>query len=293
MPHRFYRIVLLAGAVAACQKETPKTTVADTAELTLAGRDSTAVPQLRDQPLATQPQPAPATVTPAPQTRPSVAARAPVEPATISAPTSRATQRREQAQRVAAAEPEAAPAPVPAPAPKPVVRREIASGTALVFRTASRVCETTTKPGASFQVALDEPVSGRGGANLSNASATARLVSVTPDENGNNTFNIAIDNITSPEGNYAVQGDVAQVQTERHDLPIKKSTVGKGALLGALGGILAGRSIKSAVIGTAAGVAAGTAVGAATRGYEMCIPAGGTMSLKLSSPIEMGTSGNS
>ena len=49
-----------------------------------------------------------------------------------------------------------------------------------------------------------------------------------------------------------------------------------------------GKDTKSTVIGAAAGAAAGTAAAAASRKYDACLPAGGSLRVTTSQPITLG-----
>ena len=62
---------------------------------------------------------------------------------------------------------------------------------------------------------------------------------------------------------------------------------GKDATLGALGGALIGRSVKGVLAGAAAGMAGGGVVANTNRDYQVCIPAGATLTGTLKEPIAM------
>jgi uncharacterized protein YcfJ len=67
----------------------------------------------------------------------------------------------------------------------------------------------------------------------------------------------------------------------------RKKVVG-GAIAGAILGQIMGKDTKSTVIGAAAGAAAGTAAAAASRKYDACLPAGGSLRVTTSQPITLG-----
>lgn len=273
---QFIALIALVS-VAACSKDTKPALSAgasdSTPELTLASRDTTSVPQLQDRPVAAL-APAPASAaapveTPAPIV-PAVRVAKP-EPAPRSVP-SRAV----------------ADEPAPAATPAPPARREIRSGTALVFRTSQSVCDVSAKAGQTFHAALDQPVYGSGGAVMTDGSALIRVVSVNPDAGDSGSpFVLEVVSIDAGGASYPASANIADAPTERHALAMKKSTMGKGAALGALGGLLMGRSVKGVLAGAAAGTAGGAVVANANRGYEMCIPAGATLTATLKEPIAM------
>jgi hypothetical protein len=62
-----------------------------------------------------------------------------------------------------------------------------------------------------------------------------------------------------------------------------------GIAAGALLGRILGRDTRSTVIGAAAGAAAGTIVAMGTARTAGCIPAGGTIGIRLNAPLRMPT----
>lgn len=270
--------VIIALALA-CDAPAKKITPADsTAELTLAPRD-TASPQLHDQPTTTgsASTSAPPAVSPeSPSEKPAAMAGA----STAAKSTLLRIQASQNAGNV--------PVSTAVISPVPIAVQEIRTGTTLAFRTLQRVCDGTAKVGDVIAARLDAPVYGSGGAVLDNTTASFRIASLgsTPADT-QPTFTLSLVAVHVAGVETPVATTVALPQTERHTLPVKRATVGKGALLGALGGALFGRGVKGALAGAAAGAAGGAVVANATRGYELCVPEGATVNAVLTSPLRL------
>ncbi|GAC1478393.1 MAG: hypothetical protein NVS1B4_22110 [Gemmatimonadaceae bacterium] len=86
---------------------------------------------------------------------------------------------------------------------------------------------------------------------------------------------------------YPISSEVTYAQVDRVRNEPTSNDVGKvvgGAVVGAAIGQIIGKNTQSTVIGAATGAAAGTAIAMGTANYEGCIPAGGRISIKLTSP---------
>ncbi len=279
--------VIIALALA-CNAPEKKITPADsTAELTLAPRD-TASPQLRDQPTTTgsASTSAPPAVSPeSPSDKPAAKETVPRAVMAGASTASKPTPLRSEASENDGNAPVSTAAVI---SPAPVAVQEIRTGTTLAFRTLQRVCDGTAKVGDVIAARLDAPVYGSGGAVLDNTTASFRIASLgsTPADT-QPTFTLSLVAVQVAGVETPVATTVALPQTERHTLPVKRATVGKGALLGALGGALFGRGVKGALAGAAAGTAGGAVVANATRGYELCVPEGATVNAVLTSPLRL------
>jgi uncharacterized protein YcfJ len=89
------------------------------------------------------------------------------------------------------------------------------------------------------------------------------------------------------EGDVAVLSGLERRAVPRDKNADRKKVVG-GAIAGAILGQIMGKDTKSTVIGAAAGAAAGTAAAAASRKYDACLPAGGSLRVTTSQPITLG-----
>jgi hypothetical protein len=95
------------------------------------------------------------------------------------------------------------------------------------------------------------------------------------------------DEPTSMEGDVAITSDLERRQVPGDKNADRRKVVG-GAIAGAVIGQIMGKDTRSTVIGAAAGAAAGTAAAAASRKFEACLPAGGSLRVTTSQPIILG-----
>jgi hypothetical protein len=288
-----------AVALAACTvkegSNTPDSSLArDTAlnrDLALAGRDTTAQPQLRDVPATPNVTPAPAPAAAAPAPRATTRATRP----TTSAPRTTA--------RVTRPAPE--PTTTTTPSGNTVTRNTpgtsngggsvgtIASGTSLSLRSNARVCTNTYTPGQTFTATVANPVTGTNGATIP-AGATVNLEVTQVHTSGNMNDKIlmefAVRSVSFGGRTYPVSGSVADANIERVRSTSRgddtKKVVG-GAVLGAIAGQILGRSTKSTVVGAAAGAAAGAGAAAVTASYDGCLADGGALTVTLNSPLQV------
>lgn len=287
-----FRHVLIASAAAAtlaavgCSRDKPG--VADselTHDLALANQ-TPVIPQFNDTAMSAAAAPAARTVskprTPAP--RPTPTSR---PPARRRAPTP--VQRRvEPSPR--------APLPIetPVPSPAPARGRGIAAGTSFGLVTNSRVC-TTNLPGDKLTARLTSAVRGDNGAVIPEGTTVVlEVASVTPGDRPEDAqIALRVRAIVLNDEPVGVDGDVAVVSDlERRQVPGDKNSdrrkVVGGAIAGAILGQILGKDTRSTVIGAAAGGAAGAVAAAASRKYEACLPAGGSVRVTTSQPIALG-----
>jgi hypothetical protein len=276
-------------ALAACGKdrELDDVTTNDTAlarDLTMASVDSVQ-PALRDIPATVEAPPQvepPRVPTPRPQPKrqnPPPPKREPVQVAEAPKP---------QAEQPAPAP--AATVPAAAPAPR---GGAIASGTALDLVADTRACTNGSRPGDKIVARLAHGVVGSNGVLLPVGSeAVVEVAEVTPGDDQNPariTFrvrSITANGVTyeaAGEGTPAGELERQRIQSGTSD---KKKVIG-GAIAGAILGQMIGKDTKGTIIGAAAGAAAGTVAAKAGAKYEACMPAGSTVRLTLSQPIQI------
>lgn len=270
----------LALAVAACSDRN-KQAGADselTHDLALVNQ-APAVPQLTDTAMAAPTKAPRATKTP-PRSAPRFATRH-TTPRPAPAPT-----------RVLPRPVEPTPT-VDAPAPAPRTRG-FQSGTSFGLVTKSAVC-TTNLPGDKLTATLTAPVQGENGAYVpAGTTVVLEVASVTPGDNPESAqISLRVRSILVNDEPVNMEGDVAVLSgLERRQVPRDKNADTKkvvgGAIAGAIIGQILGKNTKSTVIGAAAGAAAGTAAAAASRKYDACLPAGGSLRVTTSQPITLG-----
>jgi len=263
-----------------------------TRDLQIAGRDTSVQPQLRDVPATpaeATPAPAPVAKAPAPTPRPAasrpvaskpVTRPAPAQPTTRTTPSGNTETRNATGPGSAAANGGGAVGTIP-------------SGTSLSLRSNSRVCTNTFTVGQTFTASVANAVTGSNGASIpAGADVTLEVTQLKRSENANDKIimEFAVRSVSFGGKTYAISGTVADANVERvRNQPKAKDTqkVVGGAVIGAIAGQILGKSTKSTVIGAAAGAAAGAGAAAATANYEGCVPDGGSISVNLTSPVQV------
>ncbi len=241
-------------------------------DLAMAATDTNAQPKLQDVPPT--PPPAEAPVVTAPATRPTPKpAPKPVRPTPI--PSTSTT-----------------PAPTPAPTAKTGV---IDAGTSLQFAANAKVCSNTTTVGEKFTAQLSQPVTGSNGVVIpAGATGTFEVTESKTAKNSNDAtvLKVRLVSVTFGGESYPVESTLQTASTERVRSASKGTDAKKvagGAVIGAIAGQIIGKNTKGTVIGAAAGAAAGTAAAAATADFDTCLNSGGTITVKLDTPVTIKT----
>jgi hypothetical protein len=260
-------------------------------DLALAGRDTTVQPQLKDVP-----------------------ANAPAEPSRTAAPrpavhsTPKVIHRAAQSGPISHAEDRAPLPPPPVTTPSGNVRTTntgaaassgtsgggavgtIAAGATLTSHANSRICTNTNAVGDHVTATLDNAVSGSNGATIpAGATLNLTVTRLKRSENSNDpiVMEFAVNSVTFSGRTYPIDGTVTSAAVDRvKDQPQSKDVqkVAVGAVAGAIAGRILGHSTKATVIGGAAGAAAGAAAASATANYQGCVPSGGAIVVRLTSP---------
>ncbi|HVX39832.1 MAG TPA: hypothetical protein VHB25_09685 [Gemmatimonadaceae bacterium] len=252
-------------------------------DLALAGKDTTAQPQLQDVPTTAPSANAPAASN-APTTRtPTRTTPRRTEPRTTtprpSTPTTRTTP---------SGNTETHNAPGSSTGGGAV--GSIAAGTTLNTHAASRICTNTNAVGDHVTATLENSVSGTNGAVIpAGATVNLTVTRLKRSENSNDpiVMEFAVNSVTFGGHTYPIEGTVASADVSRiKDQPQSKDVqkVAVGAAVGAIAGKIFGKSTKAAVIGGAAGAAAGAAAASATANYQGCIESGHSIVIKLTAP---------
>jgi hypothetical protein len=252
-------------------------------DLNLAGTDTAARPALQDVPAA-----APTTTTPAaPAPRTSTPARTTTRPAparTTTTPAPRPSNTTASGNTVTTG--------AGATSGGGAVG-SIASGTTINLTSTQRICTNTNKVGDKFTATVAEAVSGSNGAIIpAGATATVTVTQLKRSENANDKviMGFAVNSISYGGHTYAIDSDVTYAKVEN----VRNESKGKdaqkvlgGAAVGAVLGQVIGKNTKGTVIGAAAGAAAGAGAAVATANYEGCVPDGGRIQIKLTSPAQV------
>ena len=275
----------LLGACRGEQKQGPDTTAlgADTTlnrDLALAGRDSTAQPQLKDVPPSSGTTKAPSSKS-EPRSTPRHSSSGASHTPSTPAPTTTKSGNTVTSNPGSSSNPSASGGGAVG---------TVAEGATLTTHSNSRVCTNTNAVGDHVTATLENAVPGTNGVSIP-AGATVNLT-VTQLKRSENSrdpivMEFAVNSITYGGHTYQIQGTVASAAVDRiRDEPKSKDIqkVGVGAAVGAIAGKILGKSTKAAVIGGAAGAAAGAATAAATANYSGCIASGGSIVIKLTAP---------
>lgn len=248
-------------------------------DLALANRDSTAQPELKDIPAAT---PAPTTPAPsrpkatAPKTAPKTTPKT-TPPAETKTPSGNTVVSNPGGTANPAASGGGAVGMIPA-------------GATLNTNASSQICTNTNNVGDHVTATLESAVSGSNGAVIpAGATVNLTVTQLKRSENANDAIvmEFAVNSVTFGGKTYPLDASVASAAVNRvKDQPKSKDVqkVAIGAAAGAIAGRILGKSTKATVIGGAAGAAAGAAAASATSNYQGCIPTGGSIVIKLTSP---------
>jgi hypothetical protein len=183
--------------------------------------------------------------------------------------------------------PAAPPKPEPAPPPAPRFRDvELPTGTALSLTLATSVASDTSRAEEPIRATLAKPVLVDGSVVLPTGSEVKGLVvSAEPSGRVKGRASIAIrfDRVSAWNDEYRIRtATIAREAEATKKEDATKIAIGAGA--GAVVGAIAGGK-KGAAIGTAVGGGAGTGVVMATRGKEVSLGTGATVTARLQEPI--------
>ena len=160
-----------------------------------------------------------------------------------------------------------------------------------------KVCTNTNHVGDTFTANLANAVSTSTGSTVP-AGATVMLgvtqVKASDNVAQHGQIGIQVDSLTVNGTSYPLDADIVSVKTTKvraTSMGQEATKTGIGTAAGALIGGIIGRNAKTALIGAAAGTAAGAGTAYATTKYDFCVPQGGAITAKLSSPatIHAGT----
>lgn len=257
-------------------------------DLALANQDTASKPELRDVPVAAEPEPVASEPQPAPAPQ-----------RTVTPVVRRATPRK------------TSPAPRAAPAaPTPTVRVTesgntervtesgtegklgvVSSGSEISLASGQRICTNTNSVGDRFTAQIADPVMGANGTVIP-VGATA-VVSITslhrsqkPGEEieiGLRVESIAYGGKTYPVSSETTYAQVDKVRSQSSGETVRK--VATGAAIGAVLGQILGHKTKSTVIGAGAGAAAGAVIANRNADYDGCVPDGGRITIRLTEPL--------
>jgi hypothetical protein len=169
----------------------------------------------------------------------------------------------------------------------------VPSGTSLTLASGERVCTNTHFPGDSFSATVSQAEAGSGGALIPAGSrAVLQVSSVSRGKGANDlaSLGLAVQHLVIGGHSYPVDATITNASVEQVRAGSAGSDAQKvigGAIAGAILGQVLGKDTKSTVIGAATGAAAGTAIAVGTGASDGCIPAGGSIAIRLNSPARV------
>ena len=282
-------LVALLAACAADQEAPADSALARDLALAAGGTAPSATPDVvpadtalgdaTPAPAAPTPMPAPAPAAPRPSLTPTTVARAPrPAPAPTPAPV------------VEAPAPAAAPSPAAAPA---VARgtRTLGVNTSFAVTTQSAVCASQHRPGDKIIARVASDVASPDGVAIPSGSLVVLEVAEASADARSAAVRFVVRSVGVSDSTYAVAAEgepQSELARERQQVT-QGNTAGRtarGAVIGAVLGQVLGGDTKA----TVGGAAAGAVIGAATssRGkvaWEGCLPAGGTVTVRLTEPL--------
>ncbi len=266
-------IALLAfGACGGSKKDSMAQDTTLASDIQLANKDSAAQPQLSDVPAKTTPTPAPATSAP----RAVAKTNAPSRTTPSRKPTTTASGN--TITRSTGAE---------------TALGTIAAGSTLDLTSDSRVCTNTNQVGQTVTATVAQTVAGSNGATIpAGAKVALEITKLKRSENMRDKLEMdfRVKSVTFGGHTYPVTATVSSATVDRvKNQPGSKDAqkVATGAAVGAVVGQILGHSTKSTIIGGAVGAAAGAGTAAATSNYEGCVPAGGSIVVKLDNSVQV------
>jgi hypothetical protein len=271
-------IITALGAVACSDSGKSDVLAEDTSltrDLALANQDTSSKPELRDVPVATEPEPAVSEPEPAPVRAPRKVAAAPAKK-----PAPRIT-----------------PKPAPAQPETPQERGSerplgvVSSGSEISLAAGQRVCTNTNSVGDRFTAEIADPVMGANGTVIPvGATAVVSITSLHRSEKSGDNIEIGlrVESISYGGRTYAVTSETTYAQVDRVRAQSSGETARKvatGAAIGAVLGQILGHKTKSTVIGAGAGAAAGAVIANRNADYDGCVPSGGRITIRLTEPL--------
>ena len=159
------------------------------------------------------------------------------------------------------------------------------------FASNAKVCSNTTTVGEKFTAQLSQAVTGSNGVVIpAGATGTFEVTESKTAKNSNDAtiLKVRLVSVTFSGESYPVESTLQTASTDRVRSASRGTDAKKvagGAVIGAIAGQIIGKNTKGTVIGAAAGAAAGTAAAAATADFDTCLNSGGTITVKLDTPV--------
>ena len=166
------------------------------------------------------------------------------------------------------------------------IQVEVPAGTQITVTLLEPVSSQASQPGEVFQaeVALDVVVDGRvalpAGARVTGTVTEAQALRKI---GGRARLALSFDAVELPSGGSA-PFDAAFARVGKSETPKDAATIAGGAVAGAILGHQVDDDDEGKVVGGLVGAGVGSAIAAKTRGQEIVLPAGATLTVTLRSP---------
>jgi type IV secretory pathway VirB10-like protein len=216
------------------------------------------------------------------------ASSGPPEPPPYVAPSTAPGEAEETAAAPASAEPAPAPAP---PQPPRMTTVTVPAGTQLAAELTKTLASNSSTAGETFRARINQDVLQDGVVAIpAGAEIVGEVTEAVPSKKigGQARLTLKVTDLVLPTGK-TVPIDASIVQEGKSKTGRDAATIGGAAAGGAiLGRLLSdGSRGKGGVIGALIGAVAGAAIAARTPGEEVVIPQGTAMSLKLDQPVDV------
>jgi len=180
------------------------------------------------------------------------------------------------------------PAPTPAIETTPLKSSAmLPAGTELSLAADQRICASMARVGDTFATRIANDVVGPIGVVIPKGTIALAQIGSTK-----NNLDIDMKSISFAGHTYVVTSDVTYTELEkvRRKTSMSKTKVAGGAAIGGVAGAVLGGNPASTVLGAAAGGLAGAAIGRPRSYQDQCVPDGGRIDIKLTSPLTLALS---
>ncbi|MEO5588494.1 MAG: YMGG-like glycine zipper-containing protein [Gemmatimonadaceae bacterium] len=171
----------------------------------------------------------------------------------------------------------------------------VSVGSQISLEAGQKVCTNTNSIGDRFTAQISNPVMGANGTVIPvGATAIVSISSLHRSQRAGDDIEIGlrVESISYGGRTYPVVSETTYAQVDRVRAEARSDDAKKvatGAIIGAVVGQILGKRTKSTVIGAATGAAAGAVVASRNANYDGCVPAGGTITIRLTEPLTIQT----
>lgn len=178
----------------------------------------------------------------------------------------------------------------------PVNANYLPTGTTFNVRLNQTLGTTQSHDGDQFTATVIDPVVAQNGMTAvpAGATLTGHVTGLhNPSIPGEQAvIRLDFDNLMTNGVSYPFNGSIANVSVQNQSTGMNTSSVTRGAVTGAaagavLGAIVGGAELSKIITGGLLGAAAGTVISLGTGGTESVIPAGSTMTVRASQPVQL------